>query len=306
MKRLSLSPVLLCLSFLALLLAACTTDGQSTPAPTFSPPTLTATPAPPEAQPPAPTPEAIQPADATVLPEIVLDLTPPPLQPTATLESLSRNCLNPGDYEPMVNRYMLQQGKEDLKELWEAFIEENPVYDLMSSLTDVTNEYAHATTDSRMLLVGEYKIAINRPGVVGYAHCAVLIYLAGDQPRVGTGVLDATLNDAWSGFAYGNVRSEPDMRAYVRQRIGRPVIVRYQVSQDPRDVNFVRSGFFSPVMKLLWADSYFTRFSANPDMLKDNLNEPRGPGIADLMELLSAWPETDIGVFLDYMIDPIL
>ncbi len=304
MKRLSFLPGLF---WLALLLSGCTTDGLSTPAPTFTPPpALTATTAPPAEPPAAPTPEQAAPADATVLPEIIVDMTPGPLQPTATLESLSRNCLNPGDYEPMVNRYMLQQGKEDLKELWEAFTEENPVYDLMSSLTDVTNEYAHATTDSRMLLVGEYKIAINRPGVVGYAHCAVLIYLAGDEPRVGTGVIDATLNDAWSGFAYGNVRSEPDLRAYIRQRIGRPVIVRYQVSQDPRDVNFVRSGFFSPVMKLLWADSYFTRFSANPDMLKDNLNEPRGPGIADLMELLTAWPDTDIGVFLDYIIDPIL
>ena len=49
-----------------------------------------------------PTAEVLAPADATVLPEIVLDLTPQPVT-TATLENLSRNCLNPGDWQPMVN-----------------------------------------------------------------------------------------------------------------------------------------------------------------------------------------------------------
>lgn len=303
MKRLTL------LLLLAIFLAGCTTDGIRTTAPTFTAPPLAAPmgtdtplPLPPET---APTAEVPAPVDATVLPEIVLDLTPQPVT-TATLENLSHNCLNPGDWEPMVNSFLLRQGVEDLKELWEQFSEENPVYDLMSSLTDVTNEYAHATTNSKMLLVGEYKIAIDRPGAVGYAHCAVLIYIGGDNPEVGVGLTDATLNGAWSGFAYGNLRSEQEMRTFMRQRIGRPVLVRYQVSQDPRDANFVRSGFFSPVMKLLWADSYFTRFSQNPDMLKDNVGQPRGPSIKELMELISAWPDSDVGVFLDYIIDPIL
>jgi len=297
------------LLLLTLILAGCTTDGVSTPAPTFTAPPLAAPagtdtllPLPPVT---VPTAEVLAPADATVLPEIVLDLTPQPVT-TATLENLSRNCLNPGDWQPMVNTFLAQHNAEDLEELWEAFDEENPVYDLMSSLTDVTNEYAHATTNSKMLLVGEYKIAIDRPGAVGYAHCAVLVYIGGDNPEVGVGLTDATLNGAWSGFAYGNLRSEQEMRTYMRQRIGRPVLVRYHVSQDPRDVNFVRSGFFSPVMKLLWADSYFTRFNQNPDMLKDNVGQPRGPSIRELMELISAWPDTDVGVFIDYIIDPIL
>ena len=176
----------------------------------------------------------------------------------------------------------------------------------MSSLTDVTNTYAHATTHSKMMLVGEYKIAIHRPGVVGYAHCAVLIYMGGDEPEIGVGLTDATLNDAWSGFAYGIVRSEKEMRAYIKNRIGKAVIVRYQVAQDPRDVNFVRSGFFSPVMKLLWANSYFTRFSQNPDMLKNSINSPRGPSLNAMMILLTSWPDQDVGIFIDYIIDPIL
>jgi hypothetical protein len=294
---------------LLLLLTGCTTTtgvdlpAATSPAPPAAVEVTAAAPAP--APTLAPSAEVLAPADATVLPEIILDLTPQPFV-TGTLESLSRNCLNPGDWEPMVNQFLFQQDKEDLKELWEQFNGDNPVYDLMSSLTDVTNTYAHATTNSKMLLVGEYKIAINRPGAVGYAHCAVLIYIGGDNAEVGVGLTDATLNDTWSGFAYGNPRSEPEMRAFIHQRIGRPVLVRYHVSQDPRDVNFVRSGFFSPVMKLLWADSYFTRFSQNPDMLKDNVGQPRGPSIKELMELISAWPDTDVGVFLDYIIDPIL
>ncbi len=300
-KRLTL--LLLCL----VLLTGCAPNPTpAAPQPSATPPLA---PLPASSATSAPAPAQSQPAlpEATPtqgLPDV--NQSPQPYT-TPTLEkNLSRNCLNPGDWEPMVNAYMARQGVEDLKELWKQFDEENPVYDLMSSLTDVTNTYAHATTNSKMLLLGEYKIAINRADVVGYAHCAVLLYLGGDDPQVGVGLTDTTLNGAWSGFAYGNLRSEAEMRAFIRDHIGKPVLVRYMVSQDPRDVNFVRSGFFSPVMKLLWADSYFTRFSQNPDMLKDNVGQPRGPSINELMELISAWPDTDVGVFLDYIIDPIL
>jgi hypothetical protein len=193
-----------------------------------------------------------------------------------------------------------------LKELWKSFDESTPVYGLMASLTDVKNEFAHATTYSKMLLIGEYKIAINRPGAVGYAHCAVLVYMGGDDPEMGVGVLDANINGTWSGYAYGLVRSEQDMRSFIKQRIGKPVLVRYHVSQDPRDVDFVRTGFFSPTMKLLWQDSYYTRFRENPDMLKDSIQSPRGPSLKSMMTLLTSWPDKDIGVFLDYIIDPIL
>jgi hypothetical protein len=251
--------------------------------------------------------EIIQPQDATVIPESPATEPPQPAPYiTATLQKLSGTCLRQPDYEPLVNRYLAKQNQPDLKSLWEDFDKKNQVYDLMSSLTDVTNTYALATTYSKMLLVGEYEIAINRPGAVGYAHCSVLVYMGGDEPEIGVGVTDATLNDTWSGFAYGVVRSEPEMRDYIQKRIGKAVIVRYEVSQDPSDVNFVRSGFFSPVMKLLWANSYFTRFSQNPDMLKNSVTSPRGPNLKELMVLLTSWPDQDIGIFIDYMIDPIL
>jgi hypothetical protein len=290
------------------LLAGCTTGGP-TLGPTFTP-LATADTAPPEVvstYTPAvetPTPQALAPADATVIPEI-----PTPVLPytTATLQSLSHTCLRAADYEPVVNRYLIQARQANLKDLWAEFDEQyNQIYGLMSSLTDTTNTFAHATTYSKMLLVGEYPIAINRPGVVGYVHCAVLVYMGGDEPEVGVGITDATLNETWSGYAYGLVRSEQEMRQYIHDRIGKAVIVRYQVSQDPRDASFVRSGFYSPVMKLLWENSYYTRFSRNPDLLKDNVGQPRGPGIRELMVLITSWPDEDIGIFLDYIIDPIL
>lgn len=292
---------------LALLLAALTgcAGSPSIPAAELANPTQAAPaqPAPGETQPVLET----QPAGATPKPlkATAVPGTPAPYV-TPTLQKLSRTCLNPGDYEPMVNRYLSDHGKKDLKELWEEFDKNTPVYGLMASLTDVTNEYAHATTYSKMMLVGEYKISINRPDAVGYAHCAVLVYMGGDEPEVGTGITDAVLNDNWTGFAYGTVRSEPEMREYIKARIGDPVLVRYHVSQDPRDVNFVRTGFFSPTMRLLWEHSYYTRFSQNPDMLKDSVQSPRGPSLKSMMKLLTSWPDEDIGVFIDYIIDPIL
>lgn len=295
------------LFLLVVLLSGCTTGGP-TPAPTFTPlppalplqPETTSTPAPVLE---TPTIVALAPADATEIPA-----EPTPILPytTATLQALSHTCLRPADYEPLVNRYLVQVRQANLKDLWKKFDEENPVYGLMSSLTDVTNTFSHATTYSKMLLVGEYPISINRPGAVGYVHCAVLIYMGGDEPEIGVGITDATLNETWSGFAYGLVHSEQEMRQYIRDRIGKPVIVRYHVSQDPRDASFVRSGFFSPVMKLLWQNSYYTRFSKNPDMLKDNVGQPRGPGMKEMMVLLTSWPDEDIGIFLDYIVDPIL
>lgn len=293
---------------MALLLAGCSPASSPTPAA----PTATARPAPAVEQAvpqdSAPTPEVIAPADATVVvptePEMGL-ATPGPYA-TATLQKLPSTCLNEANYGPVVTRYLAKEGKADLKELWEAFDKDTPVYGLMASLTDSSNEHSFAMTYSKMLLVGEYKIAINRPGAVGYAHCAVLIYQGGDEPEIGVGVLDATINDTWSGYAYGIVRSEQELRAYIKQRIGKPVLVRYHVMQDPRDVDFVRTGFFSPTMRLLWENSYYTRFAANPQMLKDGVQTPRAPSMNSLMVLLTAWPDQDIGIFLDYLIDPIL
>lgn len=290
------------------LLAGCADAGWQ-PAPaarateTQPPPPPAVEPLPPSE---TPAPAVVAPGDATLIPEVTA--TPTPVEPfsTATLVNLSHNCLRPADYEPVVNRFLAQQRQANLKDLWQKFDEDNPVYGLMSSLTDVTNTYAHATTYSKMLLVGEYRIALNRPNAVGYVFCSVLIYMGGDEPEIGVGITDAVINETWSGFAYGLVRSEPEMRRYINDRIGKAVIVRYQVSQDPRDVNFVRTGFFSPVMRLLWQNSYYTRFSRNPDMLKDNVGQPRGPGMKELMILMTAWPDEDIGVFLDYLIDPIL
>lgn len=293
---------------LLVLLAGCTTDGLSTPSPTETPGAVSQPSAPALVE-PSPTRQELAPVDATPLPEVkapTLEAGTPAPYTTATLQKISSNCLRPADYQPIVNGYIARQGYTTLKDLWEAFDKENPVYNLMSSLTDVGNTYAIATTYSKMLLLGEYKIAINRPDAVGYAHCAVLVYMGGDEPEVGVGITDATLNDTWSGFAYGNVRSEPDMRAYIRQRIGKPVIVRYHVTQDPRDVGFVRTGFFSPTMRLLWLKSYYTRFAQNPDMLKNSVDSPRGPSMKIMMELLAGWPEQDLGVFIDYIIDPIL
>lgn len=288
-------------------LSACTTGGPP-PAPTFTPPaeapgpdvfpTHTA-PAGVLSETAPPTPEVEQ----TAVPE--LSFTPGPAG-TPTLEERPPDCLQPNDYEPIVKAYLTRTGYADLEALWEDFDEDTTsIYGLMSSFTDVTNTFAHATTFSKMLLVGEYKAAVNRPGAVGYIHCAVLVYKSGDDPEFGTGIIDATLNGEWSGYAYGKLHSEQELRQYLQSRIGQPVIARYQVTQDPRDANFVRSGFFSPVMKLLWEDSYYTRFSQNPDMLKDNVGQPRGPSLKELMTLMTAWPQ-DLGVFLDYLTDPIL
>lgn len=300
-----MKPVLLIL--LALLLAACTTDGMSTPpaAPSAAPGVeVMRTLPPPENTPPPPT-GAAPPTETVPAPTRAPASTRPPLT-TATLRTLAPTCLRPQDYLPIVNGFLSAAGKPDLEALWESFSEENPVYDLMSSLTNVTNEFAHATTYSKMLLLGEYPIAINRPGAIGYAHCAVLLYMGGEEPELGVGVLDATLNGEWSGYAYGLVTSEPELRRFIEARSGKAVLVRYHISQDPRDANFVRSGFFSPVMRLLWENSYYTRFRYNPDQLKDSVGNPRGPGMKEMMELLTSWPDENVGLFLDYIIDPIL
>lgn len=296
------------LILLAVLLAACTTDGLSTPqiAPPATANSSPTTGAEVILTPPAPESTITPPpAETALAPTRTPAPTRPPLT-TATLRTLSPSCLLPQDYQPIVNRFLAESGKADLEALWESFDAENPVYDLMSSFTNITNEYAHATTYSKMLLLGEYPIAVNRPGAVGYAHCAVLLYMGGEEPEVGVGVLDATLNGEWSGYAYGQVTSEHDLRRFIEDRTGKAVLVRYHVTQDPRDANFVRPGFFSPVMRQLWETSYVTRFRYNPDQLKDSVGNPRGPGMKEMMELLTSWPDENIGLFLDYVIDPIL
>ncbi|HEX7556516.1 MAG TPA: hypothetical protein VF338_07810, partial [Leptolinea sp.] len=112
-----------------------------------------------------------------------------------------------------------------------------------------------------------------------------------------------SLEGDWSGYASGLVPTEEAARAFLAERVGRTVTVRYMVAQNPQDEGFSRPGFFSPIMQPLWKDSYYTRIPNELNLLKGLVGQPRGPSIREMMGV--AGELKGYGVFLEYIVDTI-
>jgi hypothetical protein len=129
------------------------------------------------------------------------------------------------------------------------------------------------------------------------------VYAGGIGPEVGLGITDIALGGQWSGYASGLVGTEEAARKYLSERIGKPVTVRYLVTQNPQDTGFERAGFFSPQMRRLWDGSYYTQIPADLNILIKRVGQPRGPSIRELMGL--AVELQGYGVFVEYLTDTV-
>jgi hypothetical protein len=204
----------------------------------------------------------------------------------------------------IVEGWLSRAGFATLKEAWLAFMEATGEGEILtSSTTDYDDQIAYAVTWRKMLLVGEYSFKIQAGDRQGIGYCSVLIYPGGIGPEIGLGITDAALGGEWSGFASGLVTSEEGTRAFLADRVGKPVTVRYMVAQNPADVGFVRPGFFSPIMQRLWNGSYYTRIPNEMNLLTGMVGQPRGPSIREMMGVATALQ--GYGVFLEYIVDTI-
>lgn len=236
----------------------------------------------------------------TFIPLPTATITP---QSTRDPNSLVPSCLDTVTGGQIVEGYLLRKGFPTLRDGWQAFLDEYGEEDLSSSTTDYNNEFAHAVTWQKMLLIGEYPFAARFSDQIGVGYCSVLIYQGGMGPEVGLGITDFTLGGQWSGYASGLVASEEETRGYLADRIGKAVTVRYMISRNPQDEGFIRPGFFSPVMQNLWNDSYYTRIPTETNLLTGLVGQPRGPSIVEMMGVAKALQ--GYGVFLEYIVDSI-
>ncbi|NLF49847.1 MAG: hypothetical protein GX577_01800 [Leptolinea sp.] len=225
-------------------------------------------------------------------------------KPTADLNMLSASCLDTQAANAIVEGWLLRAGYATLRDAWLAFMEATGEGDILtSSTTDYDNLIAYAVTWRKMLLLGEYPFRVQIGDRQGIGYCSVLIYHGGMGPEVGMGITDVALAGEWSGYASGLVATEEDARAFLANRVGMPVTVRYMVAQNPQDIGFVRPGFFSPVMQQLWSGSYFTRIPEEMSLLTNLVGQPRGPSIQEMMQV--AGSIEGHGVFLEYIVDMI-
>lgn len=223
--------------------------------------------------------------------------------PTVDPATLPATCLDDAAAGDVVEGWLNQKGYATLKEAWKIYLEKYGEDNLVSSTTDYNNEFAHAVTWQKMLLVGEYPFRVELGGLTGIGYCSVLVYMGGIGPEVGLGITDVELGGEWSGYASGLVESKEAARKYLAERAGKAVTVRYMAAQNPQDTGFERAGFFSPQMKRLWDGSYYTKVPADPNLLIKRVGQPRGPSIRELMGLASELK--GYGVFLEYIVDTI-
>lgn len=199
--------------------------------------------------------------------------------------------------------YLQRKGFSTLREAWQAFLDEYGEENLTSSTTDYNNEFAHAVTWQKMLLIGEYPFTAKFSDMTGIGYCSVLVYQGGTGPEVGLGITDFTIGGQWSGYASGLVTTEEETRMFLADRVGKAVSVRYMVAKNPQDEGFIRPGFFSPVMQRLWNGSYYTRIPTETNLLSGMVGQPRGPSIVEMMNVAQALQ--GYGVFLEYIVDSI-
>ncbi|MEI8132101.1 MAG: hypothetical protein WCG34_06680 [Leptolinea sp.] len=243
-----------------------------------------------------------EPMQATLTPILLPTGTATPL-PTLDPATLPVTCLDEAAAGQIVEGWLNREGYATLKTAWQAFLDIYGDDNLVSSTTDYNNEFAHAITWQKMLLVGEYPFRLELDGTTGFGYCSVLVYAGGIGPEVGLGVTDVYIGGEWSGYASGLVDSQEATRAYLAEQIGKPVTVRYMAAQNPQDAGFERPGFFSPVMQRLWNNSYYTKIPTDLNFLFDRVGQPRGPSIRELMGLASELK--GFGVFLEYIVDTI-
>jgi hypothetical protein len=251
---------------------------------------VSCSPAGPTAQPILPPP--------TDLPTAIPTSSPEPSPAAYPLDCLSDDAIN-----EIAAKYIIDHDAPDLNAVWQTIEIDQGGSGLMSALTDYNNEFAYGVTWERLLLLGEYEAHFSIEGAEGIIYCTVIAYPGGEGPEVGAAISDAVVNGEWTGYAYGLTPSAKATRDFIQKRIGQAVTVRYHVAQNPEDADFVRSGFFSPAMRLLWQNSYYTRIPTDLNILMDNAGQPRGPNLREMMSIAKGLG--GLGVFLDYAIDPI-
>jgi hypothetical protein len=243
----------------------------------------------------------------TTAPSLPAPMEMPTLLPSSSPEpspaSYPPDCLSDEAINEVAAKYILDHDAPDLNAVWQTIEIDQGGSGIMSSLTDYNNEFAYGATWERLLLLGEYEARFSIEGAEGVLHCAVVAYPGGLGPEVGAAISDAVVNGEWTGYAYGLAPSEKAARDFLQQRVGKAVTVRYHVARNPEDEGFVRSGFFSEPMRLLWQDSYYTRIPTNLNILFDNAGQPRGPNLREMMTIAKGLG--GLGVFLDYITDPI-
>jgi hypothetical protein len=265
------------LPIVLLLLSACSAEQTVNPLDTTARPTMTFIPLP----------------TATITPV-----------PTLDLNTLPTSCLDTDTAGQIVEGWLRRMNYNTLNNAWLAFMEQTGEKEILtSSTTDYDEQIAYAVTWQKMLLVGEFPFQIHVGDRQGIGYCSVLVYPGGIGPEVGLGITDITLNGEWSGFASGLIGSEEDTRAFLAERVGKPVTVRYMVAQSYEDAGFVRPGFYSPVMQNIWQGSYYTRIPDEMNLLKDLVGQPRGPSIFEMMVVSGSLQ--GYGVFLEYITDMI-
>lgn len=223
--------------------------------------------------------------------------------PTIDPATLPANCLDDVAAGKVVESWLFRKGYATLKDGWQVYLEEFGEENLVSSTTDYNNEFAHAVTWEKMLLVGEFPFRIEIDGNAGVGYCSILVYSGGMGPEIGLGITDVTLGDNWSGYASGLVDSNEAARNYLADRVSKAVTVRYMVAQNPQDEGFERAGFFSPLMRRLWEGSYYTKIPTDLSFLNERVGQPRGPSIREMMGLASELQ--GYGVFLEYIVDTV-
>ena len=243
-----------------------------------------------------------EPIQGTRTPIMLPTGTATPL-PILDLATLPDTCLDDAAAGKIVEGWLNREGYGTLKEAWQTYLEKYGEENLVSSTTDYNNEFAHAVTWQKMLMVGEYPFRVELDGATGVGYCSVLVYAGGIGPEVGLGITDVEMDGEWSGYASGLVDSKEATRTYLAERVGKPVTVRYMAAQNPQDAGFVRPGFFSPVMQRLWNNSYYTKIPTDLNFLFDRVGQPRGPSIRELMGM--AGELKGFGVFIEYITDTI-
>ena len=289
------SPLLSICLLSAALLGGCSLFSPEPPRPTVVIPTAAV----------MPTQLPTQPTDAGATagpptPSAVPSSTPLPLVNQAP-ENLPKDCWHLEDAQPIVTQYLNAYQQESETAAWSEFVTRYG-QGLIYSIYDPSNTYAHYTTYKNMLLLGEYRFAVQRGEGSGHGYCSVVMYYGQEAPEIGILISDILFDETWSGFSYGRTASEAETRQFISENIGKAITVRFIVTRDPQDDGRVRPGFLSKTMRTLWADSYYTAFQQDVEELKKYASNPKVPTIQELMRAAQERKET--GVFLDFMADP--
>lgn len=183
----------------------------------------------------------------------------------------------------------------------ESFSKENRGYGL-----DETRTYSFGAGLPGILL-GEYGITIDFPGLSGKGNCVVVAYPSSEGISVSSFLVDASIDGQYSnalimentGNPQDNLKTTSEAtRQWLAERIGKVIRISVPVAHNTKVIQ--NAVVYSPIWKRLFTGSYVERFGNNPQLINEVTN-PRFPDPAQIVGHLD--PQKEIGLFIDTLED---